>query len=49
MSQKGLDESPLELSPVVGHVHVGKQEPSSLRDVFEKAKLEFKSYEGTIQ
>jgi len=34
-----------ELSPVVGHVHVGKQEQQSLRDVFEKAKAEFKSYE----
>jgi len=34
-----------ELSPVVGHVHVGRQEQQSLRDVFEKAKAEFKSYE----
>lgn len=34
-----------ELPPVVGHVHVGKQDGASLRDVFEKAKLEFKSYE----
>lgn len=40
-----LESEPKELSPVVGHVHVGKQEQASLRDVFEKAKLEFKSYE----
>jgi len=29
----------------LGHISVGKQERQSLRDVFEKAKLEFASYE----
>jgi len=34
-----------ESKPIVGHVAVGKQEKQSLKDVFEKAKAEFKSYE----
>jgi len=39
------DNDEVKLSPVIQHVHVGKQEQQSLKDVFEKAKAEFKSYE----
>lgn len=36
-----LENEPKELSPVVGHVHVGKQEQASLRCVSGVPDYEF--------